>query len=238
MRRPEAILFDLWGTLISSEGFDPGLGNGAVLTRCDNPRGVTLDQVQELGNRVMSALDGREDQSALEFTQAALLRIIADSFDLRFHSAMEEMEWQFWSAALEVRLIDGVKELLTLLQARGIRMGVVSNSSFSGRTLERELERHGILGQFEFVISSADYGIRKPDPIIFEVALRRLGIDAARAWFAGDNVGYDIIGAMSAGIFPVAFNPRAPIPESIGAHALITRWSQLVPLVDQAPAAQ
>lgn len=236
MRRPEAILFDLWGTLISSDGFDPGLGNGAVLKSCDNPHGVSLEQVQGLGNRVMSALEGREDQSALEFTQAALLRIIEDSFDLRFRNSMEETEWQFWSAALGVRLIDGVRDLLALLQARGIRMGVVSNSSFAGRTLERELERHGIRGHFEFVISSADYGIRKPDPIIFEVALRRLAIDAAGAWFAGDNVGYDIVGAASAGIFPVAFNPRAPIPESIGAHAVISQWSQLVPLVDQAPA--
>jgi putative hydrolase of the HAD superfamily len=236
MRRPEAILFDLWGTLISSEGFDPGLGNGAVLKSCDNPHGVSLEQVQELGNRVMSALEGREDQSALEFTQAALLHIIEDSFDLRFRNSMEETEWQFWNAALSVRLIDGVKELLALLHERGIRMGVVSNSSFAGRTLERELEMHGIRGHFEFVISSADYGIRKPDPIIFEIALLRLGINAARAWFAGDNVGYDIVGARSAGVFPVAFNPRAPIPESIGAHAVITQWSQLVPLVDQASA--
>jgi putative hydrolase of the HAD superfamily len=184
----------------------------------------------------MSALEGREDQSALEFTQAALLHIIEDSFDLRFRNSMEETEWQFWSAAMDVRLIDGVRELLALLQARGIRMAVVSNSSFAGRTLERELEGHGIRGHFEFVISSADYGIRKPDPIIFEIALRRLDIDAARAWFAGDNVAYDIVGAMSAGIFPVAFNPHAPIPGSIGAHAVISQWSQLLPLVDQAPA--
>jgi putative hydrolase of the HAD superfamily len=231
MQRPEAILFDLWGTLISSDGFDPGRGNAAVLKTCDNPHGVTLEQVQELGNRVMSALETREDQSALEFTQAALLRIIEDSFDLRFRNSMEETEWEFWSAALEVRLIDGVRELLLLLQARGIRMGVVSNSSFAGSTLERELKRQDIRRHFEFVISSADYGIRKPDPIIFEVALRRLGIDAARAWFAGDNVGYDIVGARSAGIFPVAFNPRAEIPESIGEHAVISRWSQLVPLI-------
>jgi putative hydrolase of the HAD superfamily len=232
MRRPEAVLFDLWGTLISSEGFDPGLGNAAVLKTCDNPHGVSLEQVQELGNHVMTALETREDQSALEFTQAALLRFIGDSLDLRFRKSMEETEWEFWSAALEVRLIDGVRELLVLLQSRGIRTGVISNSSFAGRTLERELRRHGILGYFEFVISSADYGIRKPDPIIFEVALARLGIGAASAWFAGDNVGYDLVGARSAGIFPVAFKPRAAIPDSIGEHAVILQWDQLSALIE------
>jgi putative hydrolase of the HAD superfamily len=236
MLKPDAILFDLWGTLIASDGFDPGRGNAAVLKICDNPRSVTLEQVQDLGNQVMTALETREDQSALEFTQASLLRIMADSFDLRFKKTMEETEWEFWNAALEVRLIDGVRELLPLLRDLGIRMGVVSNSSFAGSTLERELERHGIRSYFGFVISSADYGIRKPDPIIFETALRRLGVGAPRAWFAGDNVGYDIVGARNARIFPIAYNPRAAIPESVGEHAVISQWSQLIPLVAAAPA--
>jgi FMN phosphatase YigB (HAD superfamily) len=73
--------------------------------------------------------------------------------------------------------------------------------------------------------------------LIFEVALRRLGFDATRVWFAGDNVGYDIIGAHQAGIFPVAFNPRKQIPESVGEHAVITSWSQLFPLMASAPPA-
>ena len=232
MQKPEAVLFDLWGTLISSEGFDPGLGNAAVLKTCDNPHGATLEQVLELGNRVMMALDTREDQSALEFTQSSLLRIIADSLGLRFRNPMEDTEWDFWNAALDVRLIDGVQEVLVDLQSRGIRLGVISNSSFAACTLERELRRHGILRYFQFVISSADYGIRKPDPIIFEVALARLGVGAASAWFAGDNVAYDVVGARRAGIFPVAFKPRAVIPDGIGEHAVIVRWDQLCALMD------
>ena len=231
MQRPDAVLFDLWGTLISSEGFDPGLGNAAVLKTCGNPHGVTLEQVQELGNHVMTALDTREDQSALEFTQASLLRIIEDSLDLRFGNSIEDTEWDFWDAALEVRLIDGVRELLALLHARQIRMGVISNSSFAASTLERELQRQGIRGYFEFVISSADYGIRKPDPIIFEVALARLGLGPASAWFAGDNVGYDVVGARNAGIFPIAFRPRMAIPDAVGEHAVILEWEHLSALI-------
>src|SRR5208337_1286427 len=101
----------------------------------------------------------------------------------------------------------------------------------AGCTLERELVLQGIRGAFRFVISSADYGVRKPDPLIFEVALRRLGLDAGRVWFAGDNVGYDIIGARQAGIFPVAYNPRKKIPDTVGEHAVISSWDQLIPLI-------
>ena len=234
MRRPDAVLFDLWGTLISSDSFDPGRGNEALLAASENPHGVTAGQIQELGGRVVSALEGREDGSALEFTQACLLRIIEDSFDLRFRKPLLEIEWDFWQAALSVHLIEGIAEVLPVIESRGIRMGVISNSSFAAATLERELDRHGIRTCFGFVISSADYGVRKPDPLIFEVALRRLGLDASHAWFAGDNVGYDVIGARSAGIFPVAFRPRKEIPADIGVHAVISQWSELISLIGAA----
>jgi putative hydrolase of the HAD superfamily len=234
MKRPDAMLFDLWGTLINSDAFDPNLGSAAILQASANPRGVTLEDVQALGGRVVSSVEGREDQSAMEFTQASLLRILEDSFDLRYRKTLLDVEWDFWQAALSVRLIDGVAALLPLVAAMGIRMGVVSNSSFAAATLEKELDRHGVRGHFDFVVSSADYGVRKPDPLIFEVALRRLGLDASRTWFAGDNVGYDIVGARAAGIFPVAFNPRKEIPAAVGEHAVISRWSELIPLIASA----
>jgi len=231
MRRPEAVLFDLWGTLLNSVAFDPQQGHAAVLATCENPRGVSIEDVMDLGGRVISATVPREEESALEFTQAGLLRMVADAFELRPRLAPEESEWVFWRASLQADLVDGVAELLREMQVLGMPMGVVSNSSFAGPTLERELGRQGIREFFRFVISSADYGVRKPDPLIFEVALRRLGLEATRVWFAGDNVGYDIVGARQAGIFPVAFNPRTRIPEEVGEHAVISSWSQLIPLI-------
>jgi putative hydrolase of the HAD superfamily len=234
MRKPDAILFDLWGTLINSVDFDPRRGHAAVLDTCENPLRVSLDEVMDLGQRVVSATVAREEEVALEFTQASLLRIVADAFDLHPRVSPEESELLFWRASLEVSLIDGVAELLRGIEASGMPMGVVSNSSFAGPTLERELEVQGIRHFFRFVISSADYGIRKPDPIIFEVALRRLGMEPGRVWFTGDNVGYDILGARAAGIFPVAFNPRKAIPDEAGEHAVITSWSQLLPLLASA----
>ncbi len=237
MRKPEAVLFDLWGTLIQSDGFDPGRGHAAMLALCDNPRGVTLEETLELGARVVKSTEPREEDSALEFTQASLMRIIADSFGLRFKGSLERIEWEFWKAALSVRLIDGVSDLLVHLKAGGMPLGVVSNSSFIGPTLEKELERLGVRGHFDFVISSADYGVRKPDPIIFEVALRRLGMHPEQAWFAGDNVGYDIVGGRRAGMFCVAFNPRTEVPSDLGEHTLITRWSELPALISSADVA-
>ncbi|HTZ52702.1 MAG TPA: HAD family hydrolase [Spirochaetia bacterium] len=234
MRKPHAVLFDLWGTLLSSVEFDPRRGHAAVLAACDNPRGTTLDEVMELGHRIISATIPREEESSLEYTQQQLFAMIADAFALRPRQGPEECEWLFWQEAMRVSLVEGVRELLEGLGRMGMPLGVVSNSSFAARTLERELSRHGIGDSFRFVVSSADYGVRKPDPLIFEVALRRFPLDAGRAWFAGDNVGYDLIGASGAGLFPVAFNPRNEIPESVGEHAAISSWDEFLPLLASA----
>lgn len=234
MRKPDAILFDLWGTLINSVDFDPRKGHAAVLETCENPNGVSLDEVMDLGQRVVSSTVAREEEVALEFTQASLLRIVTDAFGLRPRMSLQENELIFWRASLQVSLIEGVTDLLREVEASGMPMGVVSNSSFASATLEQELQVQGIRSHFGFVISSADYGVRKPDPLIFEVALRRLGMEPGQVWFAGDNVGYDIIGARRAGIFPVAYNPRKGIPEEAGEHAVITSWSQLLQLLASA----
>ena len=234
MTKPDAILFDLWGTLINSVEFDPRKGHAAVLAACDNPGGVPLEDVMDLGRRIVTATVAREEESALEYTQAALLKMVGDAFDLRPRLTPEESEWTFWRASLEVSLIDGVVDLLQELESGGMPMAVVSNSSFAGPVLERELQVQGIRRYFRFVISSADYGVRKPDPLIFEVARRRLGLPASRVWFAGDNIGYDIIGASGSGMFPVAFNPRKQVPTTVGEHAVITAWSQFPALIASA----
>jgi len=233
MRRPEAILFDLWGTLIDSVQFDPGPGNAVLLEQSENPRGTTLEELRELGRRLVTATIPREEQAALEFTQVALFQILSDSLGLRFRIPLPDLEWEFWDASLKVSRRPGVGEMLEQLRGWGIRSCVISNSSFLAATIRKELERQGILSYFEFVISSADYGIRKPDALIFESALRRMGVPRGKAWFAGDNVGYDIIGARDAGLFPVAYNARSPIPEDVVDYASISHWSELCDLVEK-----
>ena len=234
MRRPEAILFDLWGTLIDSVAFDPESGNQALLARSDNPRGTTLEEVRDLGRRLVTATIPREEQAALEFTQSALFQILSDSLGLKFRMPLTDLEWEFWNASLTVSLRPGVQEMLEQMRLRGIRSCVISNSSFRACTIERELERQGILRYFEFVISSADYGIRKPDALIFEAALRRMGMERHKAWFAGDNVGYDIIGAQQAGLFPVAYNAHGAVPGSVVEYAAISHWDELPGLLERA----
>lgn len=86
---------------------------------------------------------------------------------------------------------------LRALRARGVPVVVVSNSE--GR-LPGLFERLGIGDCFDAVVDSHDVGFEKPDPRIFEVALRIANVTPDRALHLGDTVATDIEGARAAGV--------------------------------------
>ena len=109
----------------------------------------------------------------------------------------------FLDNAAPARPTPHIEELLVWLQARSIRTGVVSNLSFSGLTLEKRIQRLLPENAFEFIITSSDYGFRKPHRRIFELALRKAALPPDRVWYCGDNVIWDVEGAYHCGLTPV-----------------------------------
>ncbi len=92
--------------------------------------------------------------------------------------------------------------------------------------LEEELRRRNLAHYFSFVISSADYGVRKPDPRIFNVAVKKMNLEPSAIWFAGDKLEYDVKGAIQSRLFPVWYNPKGQ-PNSEGYDCLeITSWRE------------
>jgi putative hydrolase of the HAD superfamily len=140
----------------------------------------------------------------------------------------------FWSSAMSIRLVDGVPGMFDDLARRSIRRAVISNSSFTSDTIGRTLAELGVADRFEFVVSSTDYGVRKPHPAIFEAALARLGLAPIETWFAGDNLEYDLKGGLSVGIFTVLFRPPVDEPPGLDGYRRIERWSELAGLLDGA----
>ncbi|NKC12548.1 MAG: HAD-IA family hydrolase [Gammaproteobacteria bacterium] len=90
-----------------------------------------------------------------------------------------------------------VLPVLTGLAARGYRLAVISN--FDSR-LPGVLSQLGVLKRFESIVFSTEAGAAKPDPGIFEEALKRLHITAEEALHAGDNSDADFAGARAMGM--------------------------------------
>jgi putative hydrolase of the HAD superfamily len=89
---------------------------------------------------------------------------------------------------------------LEALRARGLRLIVLSNWDFS---LHEMLANTGIDDLVDGAVSSAEHGIAKPDPAIFEHALALAGVGADAAWHVGDSLEADVAGAQAAEVKPI-----------------------------------
>ncbi|MBE6810551.1 MAG: hypothetical protein E7521_05800 [Ruminococcaceae bacterium] len=86
--------------------------------------------------------------------------------------------------------------------------------------------------KLEFVMTSSDYLFRKPNKIMFEIALKKSRLDASEVWYCGDNVIADIESASQLGIFPVWYdnNTDANIGDITPncEHLHIHEWDELI----------
>ena len=95
------------------------------------------------------------------------------------------------------------------------RLAVVSNFDYTP-TVRHILEREGVADLFETVVVSDEVGWRKPKPVIFELALRRLGLRAGEALFVGDRTDADVAGAQGVGMASAWINRDASaLPEGM-----------------------
>ncbi len=95
-----------------------------------------------------------------------------------------------------------VKDMLEGLKGLGMKLGIVSNTAALYQVFDT-LEEYGIRNYFQDVTLSSVTGIRKPDPAIFQVALRQIQSAPEQCVYVGDTVSRDIIGSKRAG-FAVA----------------------------------
>lgn len=99
--------------------------------------------------------------------------------------------------ALEFTAYPDAVPALRALHWRGVRVAIVSDWDC---TLEDHLERLGVGAWIDAVVVSAEIGVRKPDPRLFEAALARLGVVRDEAVVCGDDPSRDLAGAVAAGI--------------------------------------
>lgn len=226
---PQGLLFDYGGTLVEEVSFDSRAGNEWLLSRASHrPPSVSIDDVLMRVRRIASDVAARREETHVETPWPAMTRLIHDFLGIRFDLPMAELEMGFWRASVRTRLMRGVLPALERFREWGMRLGVVSNSSFSESVIRYELSKHGLADQLDVVVASAEYAVRKPNPLLFDTAAARLGIPANRTWFMGDRLDTDIAGAKAAEMTAVWFNVHETEDPARTADLVVRDWDELV----------
>lgn len=101
-------------------------------------------------------------------------------------------------------LVEGAFEILEYLSAKGYHIHILSNG-FKEVTYKK-CELSGIKNYFETITSADEINIRKPQPEIYDYALKKSGAKKEESIMIGDDWIADVEGAKSFGLKVVFFD--------------------------------
>lgn len=182
---PQAILFDLDGTLLDSA---PDLA--AAINRVQNDCGIVATPYEQLRCVASAGAPGLIRVAfGIEPDHANYPRL-ADAFI------------QYYAAASTVKstLFDGIVELLNLLHTRHIPWGIVTNKK---ERLTLPLVKAIGLEKAASIISGDTTARPKPHPEPVLEAARQIGVPPQACWFIGDDP-RDIQAGKTAGTLTIA----------------------------------
>lgn len=100
-------------------------------------------------------------------------------------------------------LFPGATEILNYLYG-SYRLHIITNGF--QEIQEKKLRNSNIHGYFDIIINSEMAGVKKPNPIIFELALKTAEVVPERSIMIGDSLEADIKGAQAVGLHALHFN--------------------------------
>jgi 2-haloalkanoic acid dehalogenase type II len=220
MAKLAGVLFDLGNTLIHFDGAWPDVMQAAdaELLSYLQEEGFQLDPdgfVLEFRRRLNEYYQQRESEF-IEYTTALVLRTLLTELghgqidDVRLRPALRRL---YAVSQAHWKREEDTLATLEALKAAGYKLGIISNAS-DDEDVQTLVDKAEIRPYFEFVLSSAACGIRKPNPAIFGIALEQLGLPAARVAMVGDTLGADILGARNAGLYSIWITRRADTPDN------------------------
>lgn len=95
------------------------------------------------------------------------------------------------------QLFPDTAETLHYLKECGYRLGIIANQVPG---IKERLDAWGIGQYFEVIASSAELGVAKPDPAIFEKTMKMAGCRPENAYMVGDRLDNDILPAKAVGM--------------------------------------
>jgi putative hydrolase of the HAD superfamily len=193
-----AVLFDIDDTLFSTTQFAKVARRNAVhamvQTGLDLPEEVVLRELEEVLAEFSSNYDHHFDQLLKRLRPKSLQNVNPALIVAAGIAAYHDTKFR------ELRPFEDVVPLLSALRAVGVTTGIITH----GWTIKQaeKIVRLGLVPHLDprAVFISDQLGISKPNPKIYALALRDLGVSAGEAMYVGDSPSHDITPPKSIGM--------------------------------------
>ena len=198
----KAILFDVGNTLIEydveffEEVFQRILTSLSITRSLDDIKKAFLNAENESRNlHLLSSFGKVKCQEHWNTWDSLVLKHL----EIADHEELGKAIHSMWFDFVKCAPYPEVKEVLSELRQRGMKIGLISNGYEEEIQIilqKANLER----AAFDIVIGVDTIKKGKPNPDIFRYAISKLDVKPEEAMFVGDDVEADYMGARNAGI--------------------------------------
>jgi putative hydrolase of the HAD superfamily len=198
----KAVLFDLGNTLVKydyglpEEVFQRVLSSLGIAKALDDIKKAFRSAEQEAEENKLFSFAGKIACEDFWYQWDAL---VLKHLQVGETEALPRRVHSEWMEHVDCTLYPEVREVLSELNDRGLKRGLISNAYEEEIDLileKADLEK----GIFDIIVGVDTIGQIKPSPSIFKYAITKLAVNSDETIFVGDNLEADYYGAESAGL--------------------------------------
>ena len=190
----EAVIFDLFGTLVDSysyKEYQSVLGQMASVLRIpfDAFRRLWAETTYQRNTGVIRTIEANIQYICQK------LGISADDTKIKLAT---EIRFDFVAKTMRPRQ-DAI-DVLSYLQSQGLKTGLISNCSPDTPLVWGDTPFAPL---FDVAVFSSSAGVKKPDPRIYQIAIDQLATKPGNCLYIGDGDSQELTGASQVGMHPV-----------------------------------
>lgn len=200
----QALLTDLDGVI---RRWDP-----AIEPQAEQATGLpsgALRQAAFVPDLLHAAITGQITDERWRAQVAARLQVMFPTAD----AAQAVALWSVSAGEVDRAVLDLVRNC-----RQKVKVVLVTNAT---SRLPHDLQRLGLLGEFDHIMNSAVVGQCKPHPAIFQAALATVGVAAANAFFVDDSAG-NVAAASQLGLVGHLYQDLGGLKAALQQHQLLS----------------
>lgn len=184
------VAFDCWSTLIRFKAKRDDWHYYPLIDHLINKDDVNKEEIDKFISSFFKSYYNTD--YIFEIDNIALLNLIKDTFKLKLDEEINVLSDEVLNY-LDNKEEENINEFLQQLNKKNINTAAISNTIYSNKKT-REIINTFIKNDFKDIITSNEYGVRKPSPLFFNAALNKLNFKKEETIYIGDSPIEDVYG--------------------------------------------
>jgi putative hydrolase of the HAD superfamily len=192
--KPAAVIFDTDNTLYDYAPANEA-ATAAVEEKARSLLGVSNSEFSIAFLEARQEIKGRLGNTASSHSRLLYFQRTVELLGINTQvMVILDLEQTYWRTFLATSILfPGVKDFVLDLRRENIPTTVVTD--LTAQIQFRKLVYFGLDDVFDFVVTSEESGVDKPDPTSFNLVVEKLGVAGEKTWMIGDDPNKDILGA-------------------------------------------